>query len=208
MQSLCDHFYVFILLLAAAHLAGFRYLAWERRRQSRWLADHLENLLQGFSSRADRDPYQTIDEQIDAFLANIQEALDDPARDDDRRRLYEQIMVKDETKKYLRGSRFETLYNLARTAIEVYPLLGIMGTVLAIGLALNGPAGDLATAATERIVRNFAGSIWATLAGIGCGIILLLVNSLIEPAFTRLLDHRWDVRETIAAVKTQLGTQS
>ena len=66
---------------------------------------------------------------------------------------------------------------------------------------------DAASVASERIVRNFAGSIWATLAGIGCGIILLLVNAALEPAFQRLLEHRWDVRETISAAKIQLGTK-
>jgi biopolymer transport protein ExbB len=213
MQWICDHFYVFILLLAAAHLAGFLWLWRERNRQGKWLEGHLENLVRGFSSHADRDPYEGVDERIDSFLANIHEVLDDPSRAEDRRRLHDQMMAKDETKKYLRGSRFETLYSLARTTIEIYPLLGIMGTVLAIGLALHSPSTDTDAAsaaafATSRIVRNFAGSIWATLAGIGCGVILLVVNSILEPSFSRLLEHRWDVRQTVSAVKTQLGIQS
>jgi len=209
MQAICDHFYWLILLLALCHLFCFHWLWRERTRQTQWLADHLSNLLQGFSSRADRDPYAGVDEQIDAFLANIQETLDDPARGEDRRRLHDQLIAKDETKKYLRGAKFETLYSLARTSIEMYPMLGIMGTVLAIGLALNSPqAGANASMATEQIVRNFAGSIWATLAGIGCGITLLLVNAAIEPAFSRLLEHRWLVREAIAAAKSQMGARN
>jgi biopolymer transport protein ExbB len=211
MQSLCDHFYWLILALAAFHLVGFFYLWRERGRQGLWLAAHLENLLQGFHSRADRDPYVTLDEQIDAFLANIQEVLSDPARAADRRKLHEQLLLKDETKKYLRGSGFETLYSVARTGIEIYPLLGIMGTVLAIALALNSrspDALDAGVSATQNIVRNFAGSIWATLAGIGCGVILLLVNALVEPAFGRLLEHRAEVRDIVAAAKTQLGTET
>src|ERR1700722_13287281 len=164
MQSLCDHFYWLILLLASLHLLGFFYLWRERGRQGMWLAAHLDNLVQGFSSHADRDPYATLDERIDAFLANIHEVLTDPSRGPDPQKLHEQLLLKDETKKYLRGSTFETLYSLARTGIEIYPLLGIMGTVLAIGLALNAHSPDsvdAATSATERIVRNFSGSIWA-----------------------------------------------
>ncbi|HUB27060.1 MAG TPA: MotA/TolQ/ExbB proton channel family protein [Tepidisphaeraceae bacterium] len=205
MQWACDHFYWLILLLAAGHLLLFARLWRARRLQAIWLADHLENLLQGLSSRSDRDPYLTVDERIDSFLANVREVLDDPSRAADRRILHDQIVMKDETKKYLRGSRFETLYSVARTSIEMYPLLGIMGTVLAIGLALNAPSTGDAAFASERIVRNFAGSIWATLAGIGCGIVLLLVNSVVEPGFQRLLEHRWEVREVISAAKTQLG---
>jgi biopolymer transport protein ExbB len=206
MQWACDHFYWLILLLAAGHLLLFARLWRARRLQSQWLADHLENLVQGLASHADRDPYSTVDERIDAFLANVREVLDDPSRAADRRVLHDQIVAKDETKKYLRGSQFETLYSVARTSIEMYPLLGIMGTVLAIGLALNAPSTPDAAMASERIVRNFAGSIWATLAGIGCGIVLLLVNSIVEPGFQRLLEHRWEVREVISAAKTQLGS--
>jgi len=209
MQWICDHFYWLILIIAAGHLLGFLWLYQERRRQTAWLEGHLENLVQGFASRADRDPYATVDERIDSFLANIREVLQDDSRLEDRRRLHDQIQAKDETKKYLRGAKFETLYNLARTSIEMYPLLGIMGTVLAIGLALNSPTPQDGLAAgafvTERIVRNFAGSIWATLAGIGCGIVLLLINAVLEPGFQRLLEHRWDVRDVIHAAKTQLG---
>jgi biopolymer transport protein ExbB/TolQ len=208
MQPVCDHFYILILILAGGHLVGFGWLRGERRRQTQRLADHLRNLVQGFSSHADSDPYSTVDEQIDSFLANIREVLDDPSRQADREKLHAQIVAKDETKKYLRGSRFETLYSLARTSIEIYPLLGIMGTVLAIAIALNTPSTDAAGMVTERIVRNFAGSIWATLAGIGCGIVLLLVNAALEPGFGRLLDHRWEVRAAIAEVKTQLGVKS
>jgi biopolymer transport protein ExbB len=206
MQFLCDHFYWLILLLAAGHLLAFAWLLRQRQLQSLRLAAHLENLVQGFSSHADRDPYSTVDEQIDSFLANVREVLDDPSRSEDRLLLHEKIVAKDETKKYLTGSRFETLYSVARTMIEIYPLLGIMGTVLAIGLALNAPAVD-GSLASERIVRNFAGSIWATLAGIGCGIILLLINSIVEPAFQRLLEHRWEVREVISAAKIRLGEE-
>jgi biopolymer transport protein ExbB len=211
MQWFCDHVYWLILLIAICHLLGFLYLYRERNRQLERLAAHLENLVQGFFSRADRDPYATVDERIDAFITNIREVLSDPSRVEDRRYLHQQLTAKDETKKYLMGTRFETAYSVARTAIEMYPLLGIMGTVLAIGLALHAhvATNDVAGAGTtDLIVRNFAGSIWATLAGIGCGIILLLINALLEPMFQQLLEHRWDVRDVIHAAKTQLGMEA
>ena len=77
MQWACDHFYWIILLLAAGHLLLFARLWKARQLQSIWLADHLENLVQGLSSRADRDPYLTVDERIDSFLANVREVLDE-----------------------------------------------------------------------------------------------------------------------------------
>src|SRR5580700_3820442 len=59
MQWFCDHVYWLILLIAICHLLGFLYLYRERNRQLERLAAHLENLVQGFFSRADRDPYAT-----------------------------------------------------------------------------------------------------------------------------------------------------
>ena len=158
MQWICDHFYWLILLIAVGHLFTFALLERKRRLQAIWLADHLENLLSGLSSRADRDPYCTVDERIDSFLANVREVLDDPARSADRRKLHDTIVAKDETKKYLRGSNFETLYSVARTSIEMYPLLGIMGTVLAIALALNAPPAPIVRSASRSSATSPAAS--------------------------------------------------
>jgi biopolymer transport protein ExbB/TolQ len=229
MQAISDHFYWIIVLLGAIHAVGFVALLQARNRRVRQLESHLTNLVGGLSRRSDHDPSHTVDERIDTFIADIREVIQHPQTPTEARRLYERIVSKDELRRYLQGTKFETWYNVARTGIEIYPLLGIIGTVLAIGLGLNTrpetsaaphttptavttPAATPADTApapaanpTGAIVRNFASSIWATLVGLLFAIIFMMVNSYLEPSFARLIEHRASVRNVISHAKSQLG---
>src|SRR5437879_6270458 len=139
MQSLSDHFYWLILLLGAVHAVGFVALIQARNQRVRQLESHLGNLVGGLSRRTDQDPTHTIDERIDSFITDIREVIQHPHGPGEVQRLYDRIVSKDELRRYLQGTKFETWYNVARTGIEIYPLLGIIGTVLAIGLGLTAP---------------------------------------------------------------------
>jgi biopolymer transport protein ExbB len=228
MQAISDHFYWIIVLLGAFHAVGFVALLQARNRRVSQLESHLTNLVGGLSRRSDHDPSHTVDERIDTFIADIREVIQHPQTPNEARRLYERIVSKDELRRYLQGTKFETWYNVARTGIEIYPLLGIIGTVLAIGLGLNTrpnsnavpqntPAAVTAPATpadippapgpnpTGAIVRNFASSIWATLVGLLFAIIFMMVNSYLEPSFARLIEHRTSVRNVISHAKSQLG---
>lgn len=233
MQSLTDHFYWFILLLGVVHAAGFIALLQARNRRVRQLESHLTNLVGGLSRRSDQDPTHTVDERIDSFIADIREVIQHPHSSGEVQRLYERIVSKDELRRYLQGTKFETWYNVARTGIEIYPLLGIIGTVLAIGLGLNSRSVNLDAAGvatdssmtspadhpgssdsasppapvpqTSAIVRNFANSIWATLVGLLCAIVFMMCNAYLEPSFGRLIEHRINVRNVISHAKSQLG---
>jgi biopolymer transport protein ExbB/TolQ len=233
MQAISDHFYWIIVLLGAIHAAGFVALLQARNRRVRQLESHLTNLVGGLSRRSDHDPSHTVDERIDTFIADIREVIQHPQSAGESRRLYERIVSKDELRRYLQGTKFETWYNVARTGIEIYPLLGIIGTVLAIGLGLNtrpdapsptsaAPQAITASATTPppaaapepapapnaptgAIVRNFAASIWATLVGLLFAILFMMVNAYLEPSFNRLIEHRANVRNVITHAKSQLG---
>ena len=132
MQAISDHFYWIIVLLGAVHAVGFVALLQARNRRVRQLESHLTNLVGGLSRRSDHDPSHTVDERIDTFIADIREVIQHPQSPTESRRLYERIVSKDELRRYLQGTKFETWYNVARTGIEIYPLLGIIGTVLAM----------------------------------------------------------------------------
>jgi hypothetical protein len=61
------------------------------------------------------------------------------------------------------------------------------------------------TAPTGTSIRNFASSIWATLVGLLLAIIFMMCNAYLEPSFTRLIEHRANVRNVISHAKSQLG---
>ena len=139
-------------------------------------------------------------DQIDAFIADIGDVLHSHDRVDDREALHARIKILDERRSYLQSGLFPTASNVARTMIEAYPLLGVLGTILAIGAALQG-----ADASVQDIVARFGDAIWSTAAGLVAGIILLFVNGVLEPGFERLIESRQVVRETVAQAKRELA---
>jgi biopolymer transport protein ExbB/TolQ len=164
----------------------------------------LRNIVGSFATHNDVDPYNTIDERIDSFIHDIRDVLRDPHRREDQRRLYHRLVTKEESKKYLQGKTFETVYNVLQTFIETYPFWGILGTLLGIGLGMTGDTLG-ATSNSSAIVKNFGGAIWCTVAGIACAIVLMLLNAALEPGFKRLVEHRQAVRDVIRAAKSELG---
>jgi biopolymer transport protein ExbB/TolQ len=134
------------------------------------------------------------------FLQDIRHVLADPQA---TVQLSRRLAIKDEAKKYLVKNWFETFYNAARTFIEAYPLMGILGTVLAIGVGLNATGLNSDEAAT-RIVGDFKNAIWSTVWGLIFGVSFLVLNSVLEPSFERLTEHRKAVRDVIQTAKQTL----
>lgn len=191
-------------LVGLVHLLAFIGLWMNRNKQARRLEAHLRNIVGKFSTHHDVDPDATVDERIDSFVHDIREVLHSPGRRDDQRKLYERLVLKDESRIYLRGRRFETVLNIMETFIETYPLWGILGTLLGIGLGFASRAMGATTASTH-IVKNFGGAIWCTVAGLTCAIILMMVHSAMETGLRRLAEHRAAVRDIIREARVELG---
>jgi biopolymer transport protein ExbB/TolQ len=194
-----------IVAAFAVHLFVFFCLALWARRDLRSLASTLFDFTRGLKHPSLLDRRAHLSDQVEAFLADVNDVLDDPARHADRRALHIRMQIIDEKRRYLHSMAFETIYNVARTMIEAYPLGGIVGTVLAIGAALNSESAGGAPASVDLIVRRFGESIWCTFAGLVATIILLFINSILEPGFNRLTENRQHVRDTIARAKRELS---
>src|SRR5678815_2290003 len=204
MQWLLDHSPWIIGVVGVIHVLCFLALWHNRNKQARRLEAHLRNIVGTFSTHMDVDAYSTLDERIDGFVHDIREVLRDPNRREAQRKLYYRLVTKEESKTYLQGKTFETVYNVLQTFIETYPFWGILGTLLGIGLGFTAQA-MTQTTGSSQIVKNFGGAIWCTVAGLVCAIVLMLLHSVMEPGLKRLAEHRAAVRDVIRSAKTELG---
>lgn len=193
-----------IVVTFALHVAAFFILWVWFRRDLRRIASTLDDFTRGLKHRSVLDSTSHLSDQIEAFLADVNDVIGDPSRRADRASLLQRMNILDEKRRYLRSLLFETMYNVARTMIEAYPLAGVMGTVFAIGAAL----GTSAEKTTTTIVSRFGDAIWATFAGLMAAILLMFLNSMLEPRFVRLAESRAHVRDTIARAKRELALQS
>ncbi len=195
-----------LIIVAAFAVHGFVFLllwVWARR-DLRAIASSLFDFTRRIKNQSLLDSHAPLSDQIDAFLADVNDVLDDPSRQEDRAALLERMNLLDEKRRYLNSMFFATVYNITRTMVEAYPLAGVLGTILAIGAALEVDAANQAVSVSS-IVGRFGEAIWSTFAGLTAAILLMFVNSMFETGFERLSENRRHVRETIARAKRELS---
>lgn len=189
-----------ILIAAVLHLIAFLALTIWARNDRKRIAQTLQRFTDELPHRSRMDFGVHLSDQIEAFLADIQDVLSEPPGSDNRRALRQRMAILDGRREYLQSMSFETAWNVARTMIEAYPLAGVLGTILAIGAALATDS----SASVSVIVTRFGDAIWSTFAGLVAAIVLMLIGSLVEPSFARLAENRTHVRETAASAKREL----
>ena len=204
---------IIIVGVAVFHLFCFFVLwVWYRRDLS-VIAGALDDFTRGLKHRSVLGRSAPLTNQIDAFVADINDVVNDPSRQADRVECLRRMHILDERRSYLDSLSFETAGNMARTMIEAYPLAGVLGTILAIGAGIQRPAtaavgsgvvSDVA-ATMSGIVARFGDAIWSTFCGLLAAIILMFINSLLETRFDRLTQSRSHVRDMVAGAKRELA---
>mgnify|MGYP003346785276 CR=1 FL=1 len=208
-----SHWLQFLSTLSTPIIVGFAvfhlmYFVWLRiwcRRDLRSLVDLLDNYTRGLHSRSVLDRSASLHAQIDAFVQDVQDVLNSTPGSADRRQCLERLQILDERRPYLDSFSFDTAVNTARTMIEAYPLSGVLGTVLAIGSALQADAASQNTSSVNLVMERFGDSIWSTFAGLLSAVILMFVSSLAEVRFAGLSESRRKVRDLVSVAKRELG---
>lgn len=190
--------------VAVFHFLAFLWLRAWAGRDLRRMANDFDSFTRELKHRSLLDRSMNLSDQIEAFLADIRDVLDDPAKKVERESLWHRMRVLDEERRYLQSHAFETSYNICRSMIEAYPLAGVLGTILAIGAALQGGQAN-AQQTVSDIVRFFGDAIWSTFAGLIAAMVLMFINSIVETQFRRLTENRQHVRETVARAKRELA---
>jgi len=197
-----------ITIAALFHLLYFSFLRSWCARDLRVIAGTLDDYTRGLKHRSVLERGVPLTTQIDAFVQDVNDVLSDGSRSEDRSECLRRMQILDEKRRYLESLSFETATHVARTMIEAYPLSGVLGTVLAIGSALQTDAAAQSASTVNVVMERFGDSIWSTFAGLFAAIVLMFVNSILEIRFSRLTDSRTHVREMVARAKRELGLAS
>lgn len=157
LSILADVWVWIIILLAIVHFVGFMILLWAKKRRRDFIAKGLKEILDmsgfGTSSMGEHEG----DDLIDACCQDLLAVLKDTGEDVRLKKLSAQLDKFEDLKPYKKTSRVERWYNVARTGIEVYPLLGILGTILALGVTLLSSATTMPTAHNTSVVGQTEG---------------------------------------------------
>ena len=194
-----------IAIVAILHLFYFWFLRNWCARDLRVIAETLDDYTRGLKHRSVLERGVALTTQVDAFVQDVNDVLSDSSRSEDRSECLQRMQILDEKRRYLESLSFETATHVARTMIEAYPLSGVLGTVLAIGSALQTDASGQSASTVNVVMERFGDSIWSTFAGLFAAIVLMFINSILEVRFNRLTDSRRHVREMVARAKRELG---
>jgi biopolymer transport protein ExbB len=132
-----------IIILAVVHFLCFLGLCgaqWDRtRKMASSLKEAIDRAGIGTSEMADLSP----DDLIDSCCQDILSELKATNASSTRKNLRTQLERFNEMKPYKKTTFIETCHNISRTTVEIYPLLGILGTVMALGAGLMNVPADL-----------------------------------------------------------------
>ncbi len=193
-----------IAVVAVLHICLFLILRIWRKRDLQFLTETLDEFTHGLSNRSQLPRGTALENQVDAFLQDVGDVLADPRRQSDRQLCLNRLDILDQRRHYLNSIRFESAFHSARTMIEAYPLAGVLGTVLAIGSALQSDTTSGNAVGVNLVMERFGDSIWSTFAGLTAAVLLLFVSSLQEVHVARLAECRSGVREMIGRAKREL----
>ncbi len=192
-----DHIFELIYLLALVEVAIIAVIITSMRRHSLRLQDVSKNLVKGFSDAPDQDSLQKPHEMIDSALHYLSNKilLDESASEV----IKNNVSKLSERNLYNRYYTIESASSVMSTLVQVFPLLGILGTILAIaGTAFEGGGID-----ASRLTSAFVLAMDTTILGIAFSVIFMLVESLLNPKIERLINESIDFKSIVS--RCQLG---
>lgn len=234
-QWFSEHYRWLFVPLGLFHLMLFVSLQAQLKRRLAMLRAFVRNLASRVVQPwSEERPESTVAEEIDLLLHDLKDAAAAGAWDPERSsRIRDAVFAADAPHKYLYDRSFEKRLSLAKAIIEIYPLLGIVGTVLAIAAGMApldarephvrpaivaaSPAPGSAAIAPRldedssgenelrNVTQNFGHSVWTTLIGLSLAIVFLLLSSWWEPEFQQLIEYRRGIADILHNVKSRLG---
>jgi len=164
------------------------------------LEGYLINVVKGNVITPDVDKSQNLDQIIDAHIKTISDGLMIWTKAEKENTLLRMELKEESKHQYDDLNFFVILYSLARSIIEVFPLLGILGTLLAIGAGFGGEE-KVESEQIKSVIKNFKDSVWVSAGGISCAIFYTLVNSYCEPIFEKLVTNKSKINDLISEAK-------
>lgn len=194
-----------IVLVAILNVACWFFLVTTASRSSKQMFAWLQNLVGPFTRRRDVAPDAHQLDSIDAFLSDIRDVVEHPQDENELRQLHQRVTIKGETRLHGLSHMFEQIYGLCRASIEAFPLLGILGTVLAIAAGMHATSDGETASQISQVVKNFGESVYCTAWGIFFAIIFSFVNGWYESEFDRVIGQTRMLEDLVLAVKKKVG---
>lgn len=159
------------------------------------LLDVTDNLMKGFEDAPDKDSSQHGHEKIQAALQFMTDKISlSPAS---REKFFSNASKAQERPIYNRHYRIEIFASVMSTLVQIFPLLGILGTILAIAQTAF-QSGD--TASVQGLSSAFVLAMDTTILGISFSILFMIVESTFWPKIERVIFESSEYQKLISSI--------
>lgn len=173
------------------------------KRHEGKLLDVADNLCKGFSDAPDRDSGQKPHEKIQAALQFINNKI---ASDNSFKLAFRKNAEKvNERQFYNRHYKIEIFASIMSTLVQVFPLLGILGTILAIAQTAFSSGAQIDVSALSNA---FVLAMDTTILGITFSILFMIVESGFSPKIERAIVESEEYRRILSNIYLDNGNST
>ena len=207
-----DHFseiiFVVALLEVLLALIVFFYNRRYLRKVGRWFRDDVLKECSKPSSTLGR--WLQVEHLLHTFRVEYVQKLESKTPGQ-RREEYHKLTNEKSHTVYAYNRWVKTFFNLFYDLIPMFPMLGILGTVVAIACQFGTANETLSEseAILLSVTQNFGMAIWTTIFGIGFGILFTVINALlIESGTQKCFELEKTARQSLDEVLHLLAAHS
>lgn len=203
---------VFIVVFIAALAFHVRYYFHTKKLYTR-LKDQIRKsvieLLRPFEGTNNEydNPNWSVYDLVRHATDDISSILSKSADDTERSKFIKRYTVRRESRSEIRSKEFDKNVNIFAAIIQIYPPLGILGTITGLMYSVNASGGEEATAS---ILNNFNTAMWTTFAGLILWIAWTIIYSVQEKEWDKIPEAAsqateliWDIDKAIANMNSK-----
>ena len=159
------------------------------------LIDVSDNLLKGFEDAPDKDSTRSTHEKIEAALEYIIDKIG--SNPELKEKFIKNASRISQRSIYSRHYKIEIFASVMSTLVQVFPLLGILGTILAIAQTAFQSGGDIDV---STLSNAFVLAMDTTILGISFSILFMVIESTFQPKIERVINESMDYRHIISKI--------
>ncbi len=190
-QNIFNIIYIFAAIELYLVIAVFFMM----KKHEHSLLDATDNLLKGFADAPDKDSSQHSHEKIQNALQFITNKI--AQNGELKKEFCKNAGRVNERPVFGRHYKIEVFASLMSTLVQIFPLLGILGTILAIAETAFQSGGQIDV---SSLSNAFVLAMDTTILGITFSILFMLVESALQPKIERVINESHEYRSILSSI--------
>ncbi|PIK15736.1 MotA/TolQ/ExbB proton channel family protein [Halobacteriovorax sp. JY17] len=189
-----NNIFAIIYVFAAVEIYLIIAIYYMMKKHEMVLADVSTNLIKGFKDAPDYDSTQNIHEKIQTTLDFINQKI--TTDQNLKTEFSKNANTISQRPFYSRHYKIEIFASVISTLVQVFPLLGILGTILAIAqTAMGKGAIDVSSLSSAFVL-----AMDTTILGITFSIIFMVIESTFGPKIERIITESLNFKQIVTKI--------